>query len=35
MRAPSFLVGSAGTLPAVFGSLPNTNFVGELPTNTG
>jgi NCAIR mutase (PurE)-related protein len=27
--------GSAGTLPAVFGSLPNTIFVGKLPTNAG
>jgi hypothetical protein len=35
MRVPSFQLGSAGSLPAVFGSLPNTNFVGKLPTNTG
>jgi hypothetical protein len=30
-----FLLGSAGSLPAVFGSLPNTNFVGKLPPNAG
>jgi hypothetical protein len=29
------LLGSAGSLPAVFGSLPNTIFVGKLPTNAG
>ncbi len=27
---PSILLGSAGSLPAVFGSLPNTIFVGKL-----
>jgi serine protease Do len=27
--------GSAGSLPAVLGSLPSTIFVGKLPTNTG
>src|SRR2546429_5730577 len=29
------LLGSAGSLPAGFGSLPNTIFVGKLPTNAG
>ena len=28
-------LGSAGSLPAVFGSLPSTSFVGKLPTNAG
>jgi len=27
--------GSAGSLPAVFGSLPNTILVGKLPTSAG
>jgi hypothetical protein len=31
----SVLLESAGSLPAVFGSLPNTIFVGKLPTNAG
>ena len=30
-----FMMGSAGCQPAVFGSLPNTIFVGKLPTNAG
>jgi serine protease Do len=32
---PSKTLGSAGNLPAVFGSLPNTKFVGKLPTTAG
>jgi len=28
-------MGSAGSLPASFGSLPKLNFVGKLPTNAG
>ena len=28
-------LGSARSLRAVFGSLPNTSFVGKLPTNAG
>ncbi len=28
-------LGSAGSLPAVLGSLPSTIFVGKLPTNAG
>ena len=30
-----FSSGSAGSLPPVFGSLPNAIFVGKLPTNAG
>jgi len=30
-----FLLGSADSLPSVFGSLPHTNFVGKLPPNAG
>jgi hypothetical protein len=33
-RARLFL-GSAGSLPASSGSLPELNFVGKLPTNAG
>jgi hypothetical protein len=32
---PSVLLGSAASLPAVFGSLSNTIFAGKLPTNAG
>jgi len=33
--AARVFLGSAGSLPAVFGSLPNTISVGKLPTNAG
>src|SRR5438034_268968 len=32
---PVLSLGSAGSLPAVFDSLPNPIFVGTLPTNAG
>jgi len=32
---PSVLLGSEGSLPAMFGTLSNTIFAGKLPTNAG
>jgi len=34
-RPPLQFPGSAGSLPAVFGSLAKHDFVGKLPTNAG
>jgi hypothetical protein len=35
LKAWREFLGSAGSLPAVLGSLPSTIFVGKLPTNAG
>ena len=35
MNALMRILGSAGSLPAVFGSLPNTILVGKLPASAG
>jgi hypothetical protein len=35
LKASREFLGSAGSLPAMLGSLPSTIFVGKLPTNAG